>query len=151
MFFEKAMDSYDKDQWCCHICGKRTDYSKSQKEDEVTDIKKEIDVKAITYKGKTQSVSDWERELCFGRGVLWNRLVKQGKTVEEAFTKPLKNTKEGSKQSEKTRSIKTAAKEVSLEKGSKPIPFDDILKKLLLKRDDINRMIQVITDVRRMF
>ena len=45
--------------------------------------------KRITYNGETKTVADWSRELGMNYGTLQSRL-RNGWTVEEAFTKPLR-------------------------------------------------------------
>lgn len=47
-------------------------------------------VKRISYKGKTQTVSEWERELGWKAGTLKARLGPLNYTVDEAFTKPIR-------------------------------------------------------------
>lgn len=45
--------------------------------------------KNITYKGKTKSISQWERELGFKPGTLKARIGQLGYSIDEAFTKPV--------------------------------------------------------------
>jgi len=44
------------------------------------------DRKQITYKGKTQFLSDWSKDLSIHLGTLHSRLYKYGWTVDRAFT-----------------------------------------------------------------
>lgn len=44
----------------------------------------------ITYNGKRQTVTQWERELGFKENVIWARLNKLGWTLEKAMTHPVK-------------------------------------------------------------
>lgn len=44
--------------------------------------------KLITYKGRTQCLQDWSRELGIGRWTLNDRLYTKGMSVSDAFTKP---------------------------------------------------------------
>jgi hypothetical protein len=43
----------------------------------------------VKFKGKTQSLADWARELGFTHRCLWSRLHDHGYTIREAFTTPL--------------------------------------------------------------
>lgn len=47
----------------------------------------------IVYRGKTQSMIEWERELNMPRGTLDNRLNKLNWTVVKALTTPCKRGK----------------------------------------------------------
>lgn len=43
----------------------------------------------IIYQGRTQSLGDWARELNVDRGMLYNRIIRNGWSAERAFETPL--------------------------------------------------------------
>lgn len=47
----------------------------------------------ITWRGKTQYLSDWADELGFNWALLWNRLHIYGWSVDKAFTQPVRGQK----------------------------------------------------------
>ncbi len=60
----------------------------------------------ITYRGRTQSISAWSRELGFSTGTLHSRLGKLGQTVEQAFTAPVDRSKSPAARPKVVRKIK---------------------------------------------
>ncbi len=50
-----------------------------------------ISNRIIEYEGKKQTVTEWERELGFNRGVIRQRLDIYRWSIEKALTKPLRN------------------------------------------------------------
>ena len=58
-------------------------------------INQRNDVKLITYNGKTQNITQWERELGFKRGLIKNRLFKYHWSIEKAFETPSGNGRPG--------------------------------------------------------
>ncbi len=46
----------------------------------------------ITFKGKTQPLTVWAREIGITQGTLWCRLYRDGMSIDDALTKPMNRT-----------------------------------------------------------
>lgn len=152
MFFEKAIDVYDIDEWRCAVCGKRVPFKKIEELEVKKEPEKEpeLDTMSITWKGKTQSITDWEKELGFGRCSLRHRIFSSGWTIEEAFTTPqgkhrvkhaqTKIKKENDMEKQKPEKSQSEIK-------TNGIPYAKVLKDLEDRRDLIDKTIQLLKEI----
>lgn len=61
-----------------------------EQEPEIVEIKKpNLHIKEITYAGKTQTIREWANELNMPWPTLYDRINRNGWTVEEALCTPL--------------------------------------------------------------